>query len=164
MVTLFTLMAVSNENAAVGNTDNAVEGAALKGKDSADPAKAVEEKEELTPREELEALQLERRQLLTKVRKATDEAAAQRQRAINDNEEMRNLQSRVTKLQEELQEARKALSEKMREVGFGEPNRAPPAALEGMKRMREIDKRMRELMQQGAANPRGDNGGSMTAE
>ena len=113
---------------------------------------AGEVEAKLTPQEEMQQLERERAEMLQSIRKATTDAAAERQNSIKANPELAALQTKISALQQELKAAREKLAAKMKEAGMNVET-APQKTLDGMARLREIDRRMRELMGQGATAP-----------
>jgi hypothetical protein len=107
---------------------------------------------EVTPEQEMSNLERERSELVGKIRLASAQAAKDRANAVQANPQMAALRQRISELELQLKETRDQLLAKMKEAGMNVEG-APQAALDAMTRMRQIDVRMRELMQQ-AAEPK----------
>ncbi len=107
---------------------------------------------EVTPEQEMRNLERERSELVGKIRQASAQAAKDRSNAVQTDPQMAALQQRIAELEVQLKEARGQLVAKMKEAGL-KVEGAPQSALDGMTRMRQIDVRMRELMEQ-AAQPK----------
>ncbi len=107
---------------------------------------------EVTPEQEMRNLERERSELVGKIRQASAQAAKDRANAVQGDPQMAALRQRVSELELQLKETRDQLLAKMKEAGMNVEG-APQSALDAMTRMRQIDVRMRELMQQ-AAEPK----------
>lgn len=106
----------------------------------------------VTPEQEMRNLERERSELVGKIRQASAQGAKDRFNVVQADPQMAALQQRISELERQLKDTRDQLLAKMKEAGLKSEG-APQSALDGMTRMRQIDVRMRELMQQ-AAKPK----------
>jgi len=91
-------------------------------------------------------LERERAELVRVIRQSRSQAVQERLTAIQGNPAMAALQRRIEELEREIKKAREELDGRMKAAGLAVSG-APAPALASMERMREIDRRLQELME-----------------
>jgi septal ring factor EnvC (AmiA/AmiB activator) len=113
---------------------------------TAAPAADASAKEKLTPEAEIASLERERAELVRAIRQSRSQASQAREKVIKSTPAMAAMQRRIEELEREIKKAREELDGWMKAAGL-DVSGAPAPALASMERMREIDRRLQELME-----------------